>query len=326
MSRFFGFLTAATLARRLGVDGFGQIGFASAVLTYGVILTDFGLLTVGTRAVASDPREASKTLGRILPIRLILGLASALFIVVFAVVLPRPVGVRSLLAVYAGAVVAQALLLEWFFFGSEQMGVVASARILMHLSYYVLVLLLVRGPQDILSVPFGFIGSTLLAVLLLFISYRSRFGRPSLRFVRAEWVNVIRQAWPIGAAGVFTQMHVNFGPVGLGLLRSDSETGLYSAAFRLVFFLLALDRVFHTVFFPVVSRIWVNRPDRVSELIGTALRLILVVSLPLSTGLALLARPTLAAVFGPNYVTAASALRLLVPFVPVSMLSSMAGY
>ncbi len=326
VSRLFGFLSATILARRLGVDGFGQVGFASAVFMYGVILTDFGLLTVGTRSVASNPETASELVGRLVPLRLVLGLAAAAFIAVLAIVLPRPVEVRLLLVVYASGTAVQALLLEWFFFGVEQMGAVSSARILTHLSYYGLVLLLVRGPQGILMVPLAFIGSTLLAVLLLLALYRRRFGDIQLRLALGGWGGLVRQAWPVGAAGVFTQLHVNFGLVGLGLFRTDAETGLYSSAYRLVFFLLALDRVFYTVFFPVASRIQASRPERLPELTGTVLRLILVVSLPLGTGLVVLARPILAAVFGPDYIEAAPALQTMAVFLPVSMLSSMTGH
>lgn len=293
---------------------------------YGVILTDFGLLTMGTRSVAGSPETAAGLAGRLVPLRLVLGLAAAVLIGLVAVALPRPAEVKLLLVLYALAAVAQTLLLEWFFFGAEQMGAVSASRVVAHLSYYGLVLILVRGPQNILMVPLAFSAGTLLAVLVLLVLYRRRFGRLRPRLAPGDWPALVRLAWPVGAAGVFTQVHVNFGLVGLGLLRTDAETGLYSSAFRLVFFLLALDRVFYTVFFPVVSRVWAGSPDRLPALTGTALRLILAVSLPLGAGLALLARPILGAVFGPGYAEAGPALQMLALFLPVSMLNSMAGY
>ncbi len=293
---------------------------------YGVTLTDLGLPTVGTRSVAGNPDNAAGLTGRLVSLRLVLGVATALMIGLAALALPRPTEVKLLLGIYAVAVIAQTLLLEWLFFGVEQMGIVSASRVVAHLTYYGLALLFVRGPQSILLVPLAFVAGTLLAVLVLVAVYCRRFGRLRLRFIPEDWLGLLRQAWPVGAAGVFTQIHVNFGLIGLGLLRSDAETGLYSAAFRLVFFLLTLDRVCYTVFFPVVSRVWANVPDRLPVLTGTALRLILAISLPLGAGLILLARPILVAVFGQNYAEATTALRLLALFVPISMLSSIAGY
>ena len=93
-SRVFGFLTTAVLARRLGVDGFGQIGFAAAVMAYGVVLTDIGLVTVGTRSVARDRSAVPSMVGTVVPLRLVLGLAAGLVMVLIALVLPKPAAVK----------------------------------------------------------------------------------------------------------------------------------------------------------------------------------------------------------------------------------------
>jgi len=65
-SRLLGFLTAAVLARRVGVDGFGQIGFATAILAYGMVITDFGLVSLGTREMARDKSRAQQLAGSVL--------------------------------------------------------------------------------------------------------------------------------------------------------------------------------------------------------------------------------------------------------------------
>jgi O-antigen/teichoic acid export membrane protein len=178
----------------------------------------------------------------------------------------------------------------------------------------------------VLLVPGSLVAATLAGAAVLLVFHGVRLEGLHLRFDVRHWLDLVRAAWPVGAAGVATQVHVNFGLVGLGLLRTDAETGLYSAAYRLVFFLLMLDRVFYTVFFPVVSRVLARLPDKLPELTGVVIRLVLSVALPLSTGLALLARPVLDAVFGSGYAAAAPALRVLAWFLLASMLDSVAGY
>jgi O-antigen/teichoic acid export membrane protein len=325
-SRIFGFLTTAILARRLGVDGFGQVGFAAAVMAYGVVSTDLGLVTVGTRSVARDRSAAAELVESVLPLRLLLGFSAAVVMLLIAAVLPKPASVKWLLVLYSLAVVAQSALIEWVFIGSEKMGLVSASRVVTNCAYFALALVLVRDSGAVLFVPVAFTIATLLGVLVLVASYVQRFGLPKLRFGSLRWRELIRSAWPIGAASLLTQLHVNLGLVLLGLISTFQQTGVYNSAFRLVFFLLTLDRVFYTVFFPVVSRFVKERPERLPELVGTAARIILALSLPFCVGASILARSVLAAVFSSGYAAAFSVLRVMVWFLPLSMFNSLAGY
>jgi O-antigen/teichoic acid export membrane protein len=325
-SRVFGFLTTAVLARRLGVDGFGQIGFAAAIMAYGVVFTDLGLMTVGTRSVARERTLAGELVGSVVPLRLLLSLVAAAGMVLIALVLPKPATVKWLLAIYAGAVIIQSVMFEWVFIGAEKMGFVSLSRVVTNCGYFGLVLLLVRTPGSLLLVPVAFGVATALGALVLLIAYAPRFGLPRLRFRLTGWRELLKSAWPIGASSLLTQLHVNLGLILLGLTATFQQTGIYNSAYRLVFFLMTLDRVFYTVFFPVVSRFLKDQPGRLAELVGAAMRMILALSIPFCAGAFILARPILGLVFSAGYVGAFPVLRILVWFLPLSMFNSLAGY
>jgi O-antigen/teichoic acid export membrane protein len=325
-SRVFGFLTTAVLARRLGPEGFGQIGFAAAFLAYGVVLTDLGLVTVGTRSVAQDRTAAAGLAGDLAPLRILLGLAAAVVMLLVALVLPKPATVKWLLLLYAGVVLVQSAMLEWVFIGSEKMGFVSLSRVVTNCAYFGMVLALVGNTGSILRVPVAFGAATVLGGLILLSAYVAGYGLPRLRLRKARWRELLRAAWPIGASSLLTQLHANLGLVMLGLIATFQQTGIYNSAYRLVFFLMTLDRVFYTVFFPVVARFIENQPDRLAELVGTAVRMILALSIPLCVGASILARPILEAVFAAEYSGAVPVLQVLVWFLPLSMFNSLAGY
>jgi O-antigen/teichoic acid export membrane protein len=325
-SRVFGFLTTAVLARRLGLDGFGQIGFAAAMMAYGVVFTDFGLMTVGTRSVARERTLARDLVGDLAPLRFLLGVGAAAIMVLIALVLPKPATVKWLLVFYAGAVVVQSVMLEWVFIGAEKMGLVSISRAVTNCAYFGLVLALVRTAGSVLLVPVAFGTATALGAFVLFSAYVPRFGLPRLWLVPTRWLGLLKSAWPIGASSLLTQLHVNLGLILLGLVATFQQAGIYNSAYRLVFFLMTLDRVFYTVFFPVVSRLLKDQPDRLAELVGTMVRVILALSIPLCVGAFILARPILGLVFGAEYAGALPVLRILVWFLPLSMFNSLAGY
>ncbi len=325
-ARFFGFLVSALLARRLGVDGFGQVGFAVAVMSYGIISTKFGLLAIGVRESARDRTRIPVLVGNVLVLRLILSGLAVAAIGLFALLVRKDPSTRLLLLVFGLGVVAQSLLLEWVFTGIERLGHVALARLVTNGVYFGLVMLLVRGPGQLLVIPVALAAATLAGVGLLAVAYLRLFGRPRLRLDRPVAGDLMRRAWPVGIATVLTQLHVNFPIVALSLISGDIAAGLYSAAHRLVFFAMMLDRIFQAVFFPVISRYAATNRDGLPRLTGTALRIVLAFGLPACAGLSLLGRPILRTVFGAGYESAAPVLAPLAWFVLLSLLSSLAGY
>ncbi|OYD15885.1 hypothetical protein CH330_04320 [candidate division WOR-3 bacterium JGI_Cruoil_03_51_56] len=325
-ARFLGFLVAAILARRLGIAGFGQIGFAMSIMAYGVIVSKFGFLTIGIRESARDRKAIPGLVNNIISLRMILSIIAVVGIFIFALLVRKEASVKWLLAVFSLCVIAQSFLLEWVFTGIERMEYIAIARVLTNSAYFGLIIALVRSPKQIIMVPIALIIATLLGASVLLVPYVRRFGWLKPKFNRTAWKLLAGKAWPIGIASVLSQLYINFGIVGLALFTTDYETGIYTAAFRLVIFLLMLDRIFQAVFFPVVSRYFREHQDKLPELIGTALRIILAGCLPVSTGVMLLGKPVVLLVFGHNYLSSVSVLQPLVWFLPLSLLSSLAGY
>lgn len=323
-TRLLGFLVSTLLARRLNIASFGQVAFAFSVMSYGIILTKFGLLTVGIREASQNRNVVPVLVNNMLTIRLVLGLVAAVGIAVFAVCF-RP-EVKWLLVVSAGVVLLQSLFLDWLFVALEKMGFLALTHFLINALYLVLVATFVKGDRSLSAVPVAYAIAMFAAVLLLLSVYIANFRMPRLSLDPSIWRKLMFQSWPVGLAEVLTQIYVNFGVVGLSLLRSDDEAGLYAASHRLVFFLLMLDRVLQTLFLPLVSRIYAAKPDQLAELLGTAIRLVISLGLPLAVAFAMLSKPLLGLIFGARFAPASTTLSILVWFLPLSLLSTLAGY
>ena len=66
VTKALGLVSVAYLARVLGAEGFGKIGFAQAILAYFMLLVNLGLSTLGTREVARNREEISRYVNNIL--------------------------------------------------------------------------------------------------------------------------------------------------------------------------------------------------------------------------------------------------------------------
>lgn len=326
VTRLLGFVTTAILARRLGVDAFGQIGFATAVLAYGVSLSDFGLVTTGSRRTAESSNDPTTLARRVLGARAVAGMIAACLVVAVASLVPKPPQVRLLVATYAVVTLIQAFSLEWLYFGLERSGRVALSRSLTSAAYFGLCFVFVRGPADVLTVPVAFAVATATGVLFLAVLAAARFSARALRPSLSGLRDTFRSSWPVGLAGFLTQAHVSCGVVFLGLLRSDAEAGLFTGASKLALVLLTLDRVLYTIFLPVIARTLAFAGERVREVVSDAARIALAIGVPLLVVTATLAPWLIRIVLGTEYADGAVTLRLLSAFLPLTLTNSVFSY
>jgi len=327
VSRLLGFFAVTWLARRLGVDNFGVIGFSLAALSYGLIVSDLGLLKLGTREVARDHSAAPRYVGAVVILRVLLAVIGLAGLGVFAIVIPRAESARLVIITYSLSLLPAALLLEWVFQGLERLEHIAVSRLLLMAVYLALVLALVRRPGQVLLVPLLWLCGSAASTLYLLVVYHVQVGRLRPVIELRFWGELLKTAMPLGIGTILSQVYMNFGFLMLGVMAIGEPAGWFTAAQRLVYFVLVIDRAFYMVAFPIVSRRLTDlaRPEAL-DVMNRLAKLVLLVTIPIALCTLPLAPSLLNAIFGPDYLPAAPALAVLVWLVVTTTLSSLYGY
>jgi O-antigen/teichoic acid export membrane protein len=335
LSRLLGFLVTAYLARVLGVEKLGLMGFAMAALSYGLIVTDLGLLKLGTREIARDRSHAEAYAAGIVSLRIILAVVAFAGLGLFALIAPRSETAKFLVLGYALLVFPTALQLEWVFQGREELGHIAISRLLTYACYLVLVFAAVKSSEDVLRVPLIWLAANLLSVLYLVVVYRIRVGQFRLSLNLAFWGLLMQAGLPLGIGTVLGQVYMNFGPLALGLLSTAVETGFYTVAFRVAYLALLVDRMFYSIVFPVVARRVKPQPAGMTveqayqgsfDTMQQLAKLILIIVLPVAFCGMVLARPVVLLLFGADYALAGPVLAILIWLVVTTTLNSLYAY
>jgi O-antigen/teichoic acid export membrane protein len=214
----------------------------------------------------------------------------------------------------------QAPLLEWFFQGKEQMYVIGAGRFASALVYFLLTIMFVHSSADLLRVAFAAVAGDVLATTLLLALYHKQLPESRLRFSIAGGKTLLSQTVPLGAGSILAHFSVNLPPIVIGIVMTNTDAGLYSAASKMVFFLLMFDRVLGTLLLPASARLFTLDPEALAERLNTALRWILIAALPLCVGGALLADQVIVFLFGSQYQPAAIVLQVLVWYMLFTMI------
>lgn len=325
-SRLLTFLSLVYIARRVGVVFFGQVNFAYAIFMYSTLLTHLGLMTFGTREVARKPNQIQHQVRQILGLRIALTLASFLLLLLFTYLVHLEMQLKILIILFGLSLFPTAALMDWPFKGVERMNVVGVIEILRAVPYLGLVLIWVKTPSQVLRIPIFFLLSAVLAAVLGLALFRRDYGSFVPQVKLGFWKRAMQEALPLGFGFMLLQVYYLTDTVVLGFLRGDAYVGWYSAAYRMISFILVLGGLFFETTFPVISRYYGKAREKVGQLLNSSIRVTMLLVIPIAVGGTVLARPMLTSLYGPEYGAAAIAFQLLIWGVAIELVGYNWGY
>lgn len=322
LSRLIAFGTTIYLAKALGASGYGVIAFAMAVVLYLAHLADFGIEAMGSAEIAQDRERIRTQVPVLMSARIAFGAVLALLASTTSLlVLPSPDG--PIIAVAVLRIVGVAASTRWVHVGLESALPVGVTRITGEGVILALVLILVRGVEDLWAVPLAQVIGEFVIALGLLVTLRWRGRSIPVRWSPMQVAPVARRAWPVVAHSLLGMLIFNADLVMLRFLRDAASVGYYAAAYTLVSFLLNVGMNYGLSLVPTLARLE-EGSDAERDLYQTSMAQVLAVVLPTAVGGTLLAGPMIATVFGPGYAQSAGAMQVLLWSMVLSLYRSVA--
>ena len=316
VSRLIAFAAAVYLARTLGAASYGIISVAAAVMLYLVRLTDSGMeLGLGVREIAVHPERAGVIAASMLTFRLLVAVALTIALGSFGfALLPQPDG--AVLAVYGLTLIAAGINSRWVHLGLERSAHMAVARVAGELTMVALVLLSVRGAQDVTKAPLAqFFGDLVGALLLLW--WLRRLGvRLAFRLDPAVVRPLVRRAAPLIMASLLGLAVFNGDMIFLRVFHGSAAVGYYAAAYTLISFLINIGVTYSYSLLPAMTRL--GGAAQRQDLYHTAMAHVFAAAFPAAVGGYLLAPQVVELIFGAAYRPAVPALQILIWSIPLS--------
>lgn len=325
-SRVVGFAATAYLARILDTSGFGVIHIGLAVLTYAAIIGNSGLGLLGTKKISAGESHIEHITGGIIKTRLILSSAAFVIgaIIVHLFVTSQEIGL--IILIYLIYLFPAAAFLDWFFTGKLKMKIVASAQFVGVLCYLAFLLLFVRNTQHIFLIAWGWVTGGVAHAILVWLIYKRSHYPVKFTGTNPNSRTLLVEAFPLGIASLISQVVIQFPVIFLGMFATTEEAGVYSAAFKMIALFLIFDRVFHTVFFPNITRSARQSIKQLEEHINFILKWVSATSISISLLAILAAHLIIPLVFGSSYVDSIPLFQLLTGYFILTLLNSVGGF
>ncbi|MDE3153500.1 MAG: flippase [Acidobacteriota bacterium] len=299
--------------RTLGDAEYGKFAYALALATIFETLMDFGLNQVTVRAVARDRTRAGSVLANAFGLKLIWAGLALVVLATIATLLRSEPDVRLACYLLGGSSVLRSYLLtvRGVFQGLERFGWESLVVGLDRLLLVALGCTALAAGAGLRGLALTFLGSRVIALLLTAAFVRAKMGSVGLAFDRAIWSELQRTAIPFGVFMIILNLYSYIDTVLLGILRTNAETGWYSAAYRIYEGLTYAPALLAGVLTPRLSRLFITDLRGHRTLAWRAVAASVALSVVIGGVTWFVAAPLLRLLFGADYLPAASALRIL---------------
>ena len=301
----FQILAFLVVARTLGAGDYGVYVFAAE---FGFVFSMFAEASLGilvNREIARRPDRDRVIYGNLLILKLLITVFSYLVMMLSAwLIIQDPRKVMAILILGGGNFVfAFMQFLFGLFRAYERMEFEAGLALLQPAVYLLLVYVTrpLIGPWDGVLV-FGtcFLTSYVLAVGLGYIWSR-HLVRPEWKPDPALLKYLIRETTPLLTALVLMGLYSRLGVLMLEAFSTPDEVGLFGAAFRLSFTIVMVPMVISGAWLAGLSRAAVLEPEAFSPRAQQLHRATLMIGLPVTVMLIILAEPIVLLLFGPPF-------------------------
>lgn len=253
----FPLITMPYLARVIGVDGFGKIAFASAVVVWFQTVADWGFNYTATRDVAKnrdDKDKVSEIFSNVLWARCLLTIASFLLLILAIFIIPIFRENYAVILVTFLLVPGHIMFPDWFFQAMERMKYITILNLLSKLLFTIAVFVFIKNKSDFILQPLfttlGYIVSGLISMYVILYKWQIKIKRPELNSI----LNTIKGSTDVFINNILPNFYNSFSVMLLGHFGGPISTGIYDASRKFTGLAHQFMNVISRTFFPYLSR------------------------------------------------------------------------
>jgi O-antigen/teichoic acid export membrane protein len=310
----------------LGPDGFGQIGFAAAYMQFFVIAASLGTAMFLTREVARDHSILAHYAYNAVVLKIVSGIIAAVLAIAIAVAIGTD-GTKLIL-VGMGCFTMLFVIITEVFVGSlaglQRMGRPAMwATVQTYVASIGGILIVVAGGGVIAY------SLVLCATGLIPLIANGRVVWPWTRGARqldaTVWKRLVTGGFPLMILSALILIYGTIDIPILAVLSDDATVGWYTLAYRFVGIPVFIANAVMTAMFPTMSAHGVAVQTEFVGLVNRCLRLVMLIAVPASLGIAVLADRIIDLLYDERYADAVPILRILAFSIPLTTMGIALG-
>ena len=253
----FPLITMPYLARVIGVEGFGKIAFAAAIMVWFQTIADWGFNYTATRDVAKnrdDKEKVSEIFSNVLWARILLMLVSFVALAICVMTIPKLRENADVIMISFLMIPGHIMFPDWFFQAMERMKYITILNIISKTLFTIAIFLFIKEREDYILQPLftslGFVVSGIIAMYYILIKWKIRLHFTSFKVI----IKTIKSSTDVFINNLMPNLWNALSTVLLGFLWGNVANGILDAGKRFQQTCGNLFGVVTRVFYPFLSR------------------------------------------------------------------------
>ena len=253
----FPLITMPYLARVIGVEGFGKIAFANAIIVWFQTIADWGFNFTATREVArcrDDKERVSTIFSNVLWARLLLMVASFIVLTACVLIIPQFRENAAIILISFLIIPGHIMFPEWFFQALERMKYITIFNFAIKILFTAAIFVFIQKPNDYMIHPLLTSGSYLLCGIVAIYLIIHKWGYGLKRSSWQEVTSTIKGSTDVFINNICPSLYNSFSSIFLGFVGGTAANGILDAGAKFVDIAQKFMSVLSRTFFPFLSR------------------------------------------------------------------------
>lgn len=256
-SYIFPLITMPYLARVIGVEGFGKIAFAAAIIVWFQTITDWGFDYTATRDIAKNRHDKDKmaiVFSNVFWSKCLLMTFSMLIMILMILIIPKFRENLQLLIISFLLIPGRIMFPDWFFQAIEKMKYITILSIFSKLLFTIAVFVFIKKQTDYILQPLfvslGYIISGIIAMYLILVKWGIKVKLTSFTGI----FQTIKDSFDVFINTLMPNLYNSLSIVILGFFGGATANGQFDSGTRFIRIAQEFLTVISRTFYPFLSR------------------------------------------------------------------------
>ena len=318
-----GFIWTILIARYLGVNEYGILGFAISFTGILNIITDLGVSTHIVRHVATDNDSAPKYMGNAIPLKGLFSIGTLAITLIILILMKsdKLTIIITLLFTFEMIFKSFISLLNGGFLAFEKGKYQGIENSLLNTLLLIFILISIYADLGIYGITISYVLSNLIALVYAYYAFRTNITKPKFELDRSFCKTITLLAIPFALTSFLSTVYFSIDVVMLTNIVGNYATGIYNASYKLISILTLFYSIYLAVVFPLMSKLFKNDKQLLIISFEKSLKYLTMIIIPIALGTTFYSLDVIHLIYGHEYDAGFSVLQILIWTVPFLFIS-----
>ncbi|WP_026663183.1 flippase [Butyrivibrio proteoclasticus] len=322
----FPLITSVYLSRVLGPTYLGRVNYAHSIMSYFLVFASLGIPTYGMREIARAGNSIERRNKVFSELFLLNFIATLICSTAFLIMIASVASIRTNLTLYICTgltLFLNVFNIDWFYSGQEEYVYITVRSFIVKVLSIILIFTFVRKQSD--YIIYALITSIATTGNYIWNVINLR-GRVRFTFSKLSFGQHMKPVFVLLVTLLATDLYNQVDVTMIGTMCSDTDVGYYSNGVKIIKIVYSITTAMSATILPRLCLLYKEKnKKKYITLFWKTLHFVLLIALPCSIGLFLVAKPVVLLMFGKEFAATATVIRVLSPIIVIISFSYLIG-